>query len=76
MTAEDGDQEGQGVTLIEASARGLPIVATWHNGIPEIVLDGVTGFLVKKKDFEPMGSESPSSRGGASCGGTWAPREE
>jgi hypothetical protein len=62
--------------LIEASAHGLPIVATWHNGIPEIVLDGVTGFLVEEKDFEPMGSESPSSRGGASFGGTWAPGEE
>jgi glycosyltransferase involved in cell wall biosynthesis len=76
VTAEDGNQEGQGVTSIEVSARGLPIVATWHNGIPEIVLDGVTGFLVKEKDFEPTGGESPSSRGGASCGGTWAPREE
>ena len=54
-TASDGDQEGQGVTFIEASAIGLPVVTTRHNGIPDAVLDGVTGYLVEEGDVQAMG---------------------
>ena len=32
----------------------LPIVSTLHNGIPEQVIDGATGFLVKEFDYEAM----------------------
>ena len=55
MTASNGDQEGMGVTFAEASAMKLPIVATRHNGIPDVVLDGETGFLVPEGDVEAMG---------------------
>jgi glycosyltransferase involved in cell wall biosynthesis len=54
MTASDGDQEGMGVTFAEASAVGLPIVTTRHNGIPDVVLDGETGFLVPEGDTKAM----------------------
>jgi colanic acid/amylovoran biosynthesis glycosyltransferase len=54
-TASDGDQEGQGVTFVEASASGLPIVTTRHNGIPDVVIDGKTGCLVDEGDVEGMG---------------------
>lgn len=53
-TADDGDQEGQGVTFVEASASGLPVVTTRHNGIPDVVIDGVTGFLVPEGDVGGM----------------------
>jgi glycosyltransferase involved in cell wall biosynthesis len=39
--------EGLGVAILQASACGLPVVATRAGGIPEIVRDGETGFLVK-----------------------------
>jgi glycosyltransferase involved in cell wall biosynthesis len=38
--------EGLGRVYYEAMARGLPVVATWTDGIVDVVLDGVTGILV------------------------------
>jgi colanic acid/amylovoran biosynthesis glycosyltransferase len=49
-----GDMEGLPVSLTEAAASGLPIVATRHSGIPEIVQNGVNGFLVEEHDIEAM----------------------
>jgi sugar transferase (PEP-CTERM/EpsH1 system associated) len=42
--------EGISLTLLEAMARGLPVVATRVGGNPEVVVDGVTGFLVPPRD--------------------------
>lgn len=49
-TAPDGDMEGLGVTFVEASARGLPIVGTRHDGIPDVVRHGETGLLAPEGD--------------------------
>ncbi|MFZ4816245.1 MAG: glycosyltransferase family 4 protein [Phototrophicaceae bacterium] len=38
--------EGFGLTNLEASAAGLPVIATHGNGTGEAVLDGITGYLV------------------------------
>lgn len=54
ITGPDGDEEGQGVSFVEAAACGLPIVATRHDGIPEVVLDGVSGYLVTEGDVQAM----------------------
>ncbi len=54
VTAANGDQEGTPTVLMEAAAMGMPIVSTLHSGIPEIVQDGVSGYLVAEKDVEAL----------------------
>ncbi len=46
--------EGLGTSLMDAMAAGKPIVATTAGGIPEVVVDGETGFLVPPRDHEAM----------------------
>lgn len=46
--------EGLGVSLLQAAAAGVPIVATRVGGIPEIVHDGVNGYLVALGDAQAM----------------------
>jgi len=53
-TAKNGDQEGQGLVLQEAQAMGLPIISTYHNGIPEGVIHGKSGFLVSERDVDAL----------------------
>jgi colanic acid/amylovoran biosynthesis glycosyltransferase len=54
VTSKDGDQEGIPVVLMEAMAMGLPVVSTLHSGIPELVKDGVTGFLAPERDVDAL----------------------
>jgi len=54
ITAENGDMEGTPVGVLEASAAGLPVVSTLHAGIPDVIINGVTGFLVKEHDVDGM----------------------
>ncbi|MCD1654658.1 glycosyltransferase [Treponema zuelzerae] len=54
VTAPDGDMEGQGLVLQEAQYCGIPVVSTLHNGIPDGVKDGITGFLVPEKDSSAL----------------------
>jgi colanic acid/amylovoran biosynthesis glycosyltransferase len=45
-----GDEDGPVNTLKEAMATGAPVVASRHGGIPELVEDGVSGFLCREGD--------------------------
>jgi colanic acid/amylovoran biosynthesis glycosyltransferase len=54
VTASSGDKEGTPTVLLEAQATGLPIVSTYHAGIPEIVDDGNAGILVPERDVESL----------------------
>jgi glycosyltransferase involved in cell wall biosynthesis len=49
VTGRDGSQEGFAISPAEAACMEVPVVSTWHNGIPEHVLDGVTGYLVREE---------------------------
>lgn len=42
--------EGFGLSILEAAMHGLPIVASRVGGIPELIEDGVSGFLVPPAD--------------------------
>ncbi|MCK4666165.1 glycosyltransferase, partial [Candidatus Dependentiae bacterium] len=54
ITSDTGDQEGIPIVLIEAHATGLPVVSTFHTGIPEIVINGKSGFLVPEKNVDAL----------------------
>jgi len=54
VRAGDGDAEGTPVAILEAGAAGLPVVATTHAGIPDVVVEGETGFLVSEHDVDAM----------------------
>lgn len=54
VTADDNEEEGTPTVLLEAQAAGLPVISTWHSGIPEIVQDKKTGFLVAEKDVQGL----------------------
>ncbi|RLC12251.1 MAG: colanic acid biosynthesis glycosyltransferase WcaL [Deltaproteobacteria bacterium] len=55
VTATDGDTEGGApVSIIELSASGMPILSTTHCDIPEIVIDGVSGYLVPERDVTAL----------------------
>lgn len=50
VTASDGNQDAPINVLKEAMAMGLPVISTLHGGIPELVEQGVSGFLVPERD--------------------------
>lgn len=54
LMAGSGDQEGIPNVLKEAMASGLPVISTFHGGIPELVTDGVSGLLVPERDAGPL----------------------
>lgn len=52
VTDSAGDMEGIPNAIMEAMALNLPVLSTIHSGIPELVEDGVNGYLVKEKDID------------------------
>ncbi len=50
VVSADGDRDGLPTVLLESMALGTPCVATDITGIPEILVDGVTGLLVPQGD--------------------------
>lgn len=50
----DGYGEGIPNALKEAMATGMPVIATAHCGIPELIEDGVSGFLVPEHNSQAL----------------------
>lgn len=55
--------EGLGVSLLQASAAGVPVIATRAGGMPEAVRDGVNGRLVAPGDADELASAIDSMLG-------------
>lgn len=54
LVVHPASMEGLGVSLLQAAAAGVPIVAGRVGGIPEIVHDGVNGYLVDAGNSEAL----------------------
>ncbi len=54
VRASSGDEDAPVNSLKEGMATGLPIVASRHGGIPELVEDGVHGYLVRERNSEDI----------------------
>ncbi|MCL2416821.1 MAG: glycosyltransferase [Bacteroidales bacterium] len=54
ITAPNGDKEGTPNSISEASLSGLPIVSTFHAGIPDVIIDRKTGLLSNEGDIDAM----------------------
>ncbi|RPI75659.1 MAG: glycosyltransferase, partial [Ignavibacteriales bacterium] len=52
ITSEQGDQEGIPTVIMEAMATGLPVISTFHSGIPELIDNNKNGFLIHEKDVD------------------------
>lgn len=50
----DNDSEGTPLSILEAASAGLAIVSTNHGGIPDLIENGVSGFLVEEGDIAEM----------------------
>lgn len=56
ILTRSGRTEGLGMVLLEAAATGVPVVGSRIGGIPEVVVDGQTGFLVPDRDPDALAS--------------------
>lgn len=54
VTSDEGDKEGWPISIAEAMAGALPVIATRHAGIVDQVVEGETGLLVDEHDQAGM----------------------
>ena len=54
VTGADGDMEGIPVALMEAMAVGIPVISTFHSGIPELIESEQSGWLVPENDAQAL----------------------
>ena len=54
IEADGGDTEGFGLTFVEAAMSGCLLIGTDVGGIKDIIIDGVTGFLVKQRNSDAI----------------------
>ncbi|MEX5259344.1 glycosyltransferase [Kocuria sp. CPCC 205263] len=53
-TAENGDQEGLPISILEAMSAGTPVISTRHSGIPEAIPSDAYGLLAEENDVSGL----------------------
>lgn len=53
-TAASGDKEGTPVAVLEAMSSALPVISTYHAGIPDVITSNENGILVEEGDVDGM----------------------
>ena len=64
--------EGFGMTVVEAGAFGLPVVAARSGAFPEVVRHGETGLLVEPDDADTLAQALQRLIADAACATAWA----
>ena len=54
VTDRKGYKEGIPGAIVEAMAAGLPVISTYHAGIPYIIKNHETGLLIREWDYEDL----------------------
>lgn len=54
VAGSDGNVDGIPVSIMEAMACEVPVISSRLSGIPELVIDGETGFSLKEKDVDEI----------------------
>lgn len=54
VTTAIGESEGLPIVVLEAMAMQLPVVSSFHAGIPEAIAHAETGFLAAEKDWQSL----------------------
>jgi colanic acid/amylovoran biosynthesis glycosyltransferase len=54
LTGKDNNKEGTPMAIVDAMATGMTVISTQHSDIPEIVIDGVNGYLAQENDVESL----------------------
>lgn len=54
VTTSQDDREGTPLAILEALSSGLPVIATRHAGIADVVQDGISGLLCEERDIAAM----------------------
>ena len=54
VTSRTNEKEGIPGAIVEAMAAGLPVISTYHAGIPNVIRDGETGLLVNEWDVDSL----------------------
>lgn len=54
ITTFRGDMEGTPLAVLEASVAGLPVISTFHAGVPDVIIHEKTGLLSEEHDVDTM----------------------
>ncbi len=54
ITSQNGNKEGIPGTIIEAMSAGLPVISTFHAGIPYVIANEINGLLVNERDVDQL----------------------